>query len=191
MNNLSRTGKKVAALIVAITIIVIGVLIRWTYMPRWPSSYNPQESLEHLPAPEDPPSLSVNETNVGDITLSSKASFSTMEPHLSPNTFSFTLHLNVTNNGTSIINDLHVERLTIFYEDSTPVYTFGLLPSENVTISAESSRILEYQKDRDMMEVPSRLLTESQAFASVRVTFSNDIEVILTTPLAYIGHAIE
>ena len=82
-------------------------------------------------------------------------------------------------------------KVTIFYENATPVYTFGATPEGNSTIPAGSILIFEYENDRDMITVPWSLLRAGQIFARVLVTFDVDTAVILTTPLTLIAHAIE
>ncbi|MFW9793622.1 MAG: hypothetical protein ACFFEE_04940 [Candidatus Thorarchaeota archaeon] len=149
------------------------------------------ESLPHLPAPTGVPGYDIEEIVAGNLTLSVTGYFETMEPHIGPNTFSFTINVNVTNNGTTGIDDFNVDRVTIFYDNNTPVYTFGVVPSENTTIGADSNQILDYTKDRDMVVVPMNLLRAAEIFARVSIIFNIDTQVILTTPLTQIPYAIE
>jgi hypothetical protein len=97
----------------------------------------------------------------------------------------------VNNTGITAIDDFQVVKVTVFYENATPVYTFGAVPEGNSTISADTILVLEYENDRDMITVPNSLLGAGQVFARVLVTFDANSEVILTTPMTMISHFIE
>jgi hypothetical protein len=186
--------KREAAAIVAIilAILVVATLVVYGPWSQQPSPfYNPEESLPHLAAPTEIPGDEVNATTVGDLSLSVTGSFYTMSPHISPTTFDFDLDIFVNNTGSSSIDDFQIVKVTIFLENATPVYTFGVLPEGNSTIQASSVRTLECENDRDMVTIPHSLMIASQIFARVLVTFNVDSEVILTTPMSSVSHVIE
>ena len=114
-----------------------------------------------------------------------------MSPHRSPTTFDFSLDVVVNNTGVVDIEDFHIVKVTIFYENASPVYTFGVLPGGNSTINATSVVTLQCVNDGDMTSIPSELMMATQVFARVLVTFNVGAEVILTTPMTSLGHAIE
>jgi len=182
-------GGIIATLSIIILIITIVVLGPWSGGPS--PNYNPGESLSHLAAPGEIPGIQIDPIVVGNLTLSVTGSFYTMSPHNGPATFSFHLDVNVNNTGTEIVDDFQVVKVTLFYENAEPVYTFGAIPENNSTIPADSILLLEYENDRDMITVPSNLLIASIVFARVLVAFDVDTEVVLTTPMTNIAHAIE
>jgi hypothetical protein len=180
---------------VAMIIILILVIAGWPRGPPWSNGpspfYNPGESLPHLPAPGEIPGEQVDPTVMGDLNLNVTGYFQTVVPHRYPTTFSFNLDISVNNTGTTAIDDFQVVKMTVFYENATPFYTFGAVPEENSTIPADTILVLEYENDRDMITVPSSLLSVWQVFARVLVTFDTHTEVILTTPMTAIAHFIE
>jgi hypothetical protein len=147
--------------------------------------------LPHIASPSEAPGEYVNATVVGNLSISVTGSFYTMVPHNYPATFDFTIQVNVNNTGHSSIDDFQVVKVTMFYEDAKPVYTFGVVPDRVFIIEGDSTWVQEYQSDRDMVEIPSNFLWAPQTFARVLVTFDNGTEGILTTPLTSFGHAIE
>lgn len=177
--------------ILAIIIIIVAVVVLGPWFESSTPWYNPEESLPHLDGPAEVPGDHVNATVVGNLSLSVTGFFHTMEPHRFPSTFTFDLDVNVNSTRVTDIDDFHVVKVTIFYENATPVYTFGATPEGNSTIPAGSILIFEYENDRDMITVPWSLLRAGQIFARVLVTFDVDTAVILTTPLTLIAHAIE
>lgn len=182
-------GGIIATLVVIILIVTVVVFGPWSGGPS--PYYNPGESLSHLAAPGEIPGDQVDPIVVGNLTLSVTGVFFTMSTHNNPATFSFDLEVSVNNTGAVIIDDFQVVKVTLFYENATPVYTFGAIPENNSTIPADSILTLDYENDRDMIAVPSNLLIASYVFARVLVTFDVDTEVVLTTPMTSIVHAIE
>ena len=185
--------KEVGGIIAALVAIfvVIAVIIVGPWIGGQNPYYNPQESLPHLAAPAEIPGDQVNATEIGNLTLSVTGFFNTMSPHSSPTTFFFALDVIVNNTGTLSIGDFQVVKVTIFYENATPVYTFGTLPIGNSTIPPSSVLTLDYENDRDMITIPHSLMIASHVFARVLVTFNVDTEVILTTPMTFLPHAVE
>ncbi|MGD9396784.1 MAG: hypothetical protein PVJ05_10175, partial [Candidatus Thorarchaeota archaeon] len=142
-------------------------------------------------SPSDAPGEYVNATVVGNLSMSVTGSFYTMVPHNFPATFDFTIQVSVNNTRHTSIDDFQVVKVTMFYEDATPVYTFGVVPDSAFTIAADSIWVQEFQNDRDMVSIPSEFLWAPQTFARALVSFDNGTEAILTTPLTSFGHAIE
>jgi hypothetical protein len=184
--------KEVGGIIAAVVIAIVVVTFVVMQPPDigWPSWYNPEESLPHLATPGEIPGYEVNATIVGNLSLDVTGFFSTMSPHQAPSTFSFTIDLIANNTGDSNV-ELHVVKVTIFYENGTPVYTFGVDPDSNITIPVNTTMSLDYQNDRDMVSIPSNLWGTQYVFARVLVTIDVVTEIILTTPLTQLLHAIE
>ena len=178
----------------AATLVIIVVIVTVVILGPWSEGstpwYNPEESLPHLSAPAEVPGEYVNDTLIGTVGFGLTASFHTMAPHNGPSTFSFTIDIIVNNTG-GTIDDFHAVKVTIFDVNATPVYTFGVEPDSNFTIAANSTWTESYQKDRDMVSIPSDFRWAQYAFARILVTFDNSKEVILTTPLTQVWHAIE
>ncbi|MHA1964137.1 MAG: hypothetical protein ACXACG_02860 [Candidatus Thorarchaeota archaeon] len=187
---MKREEGGIIAIIFTIIVIVAIVLVGpWSGgLTPW---YNPGESLPHLPAPGEIPSEQVEPVVMGNLTLSATGGFYTMRPHQGPATFSLNLYILVNNTGSTAVDDFQAVKVTLFYENATPVYTFGTEPEGNSTIPSGSILNLEYKNDRDMIDLPSDLFDTWQVFARVLVTFDGNIEVILTTPMTSMGHAIE
>jgi hypothetical protein len=177
--------------VVVIMIMIIAIIIYGPWKGGIDPYYNPQESLPHIASPSDAPGEYVNATVVGNLSMSVTGSFYTMVPHNFPATFDFTIQVSVNNTRHTSIDDFQVVKVTMFYEDATPVYTFGVVPDSAFTIAADSIWVQEFQNDRDMVSIPSEFLWAPQTFARALVSFDNGTEAILTTPLTSFGHAIE
>ncbi|MFX0107668.1 MAG: hypothetical protein ACFE7R_05260 [Candidatus Hodarchaeota archaeon] len=145
-------------------------------------------SLEHLPPPDEVPGYEVAPIVVSYTTLNASAEFFGFHPHQGPWKLGFTLKVNVTNMARRHIEDFHAVKATIFRIDLTPVSTFGI-DAENATILSGETRILTYEESRYLSR--DTYTYETEFFLRVLVTFDNDTEVILTTPLSWAGIAIE
>ena len=171
--------------------VVIAVIIVGPWVGGQNPFYNPQESLPHLAAPSVVPGEQVNVTVVDNLSMSVTGFFHTMSPHNSPTTFDFTIDMIVNNTGPTAIDDFHIVKVTVFDQNYTPVYTFGVVPYANLTISGNYTTVHEIRNDRDMVTIPSDFMWSSYIFARVLITFDGATEVILTTPLTMFLHAIE
>lgn len=183
-----EVGGVIAAILV--TIVVIGFVVMQPTDVGWPSWYNPEESLPHLATPGEILGNQVNATIFENLSLGVTGFFSTMSPHQAPSTFSFSIDLSANNSGETTVK-LHVVKVTIFYENGTPIYTFGVDPDGNYTIPVITTMNLNYQNDRDMVSIPSNFWNTQYVFARVLVTLDVVTEIVLTTPLTQILHAIE
>lgn len=177
--------------VVILIILIVAIILIGPWNGAIDPYYNPQESLPHIASPSDAPGEHVNATVVGNLRMSVTGSFYTMVLHNYPATFDFTIQVSVNNTGSSSIDDFQVMKVTMFFEDATPVYTFGVVPDSVFMIAGNSTWVQEYQNDRDMVSIPSDFLWAPQTFARVLVTFDNGTEVILTTPLTPLGHGVE
>ncbi|MFW9833987.1 MAG: hypothetical protein ACFFEK_08340 [Candidatus Thorarchaeota archaeon] len=180
----------IVAVILAI-IVVIAIIILGPWPRGYNPYYNPQESLPHIAAPTEIPGEYVNDTIVGNLSMSVSGSFYTIIPHNSPATFEFTIDIFVNNTGVTSVSDFHVVKVTVFNENATPIYTFGVVPDSNFTIAGSSTWTNEYQSDRDMVEIPADFLWAQYAFARVLLTYYGNAGLVLTTPLTEFWHAIE
>jgi hypothetical protein len=180
----------ILAIIVVIAIIIVGPWPRG-YNPPSNPSYNPKESLPHIASPPEAPGEYVNATVVGNLSMNVSGHFYTMDLHNSPATFDFSIDIFVNNTGVTAVSDFHVVKVTVFNENATPIYTFGVVPDSNYTVDGNSSWTNEYQNDRDMVEIPAGFLWAQYVFARVLLTLHSETEVILTTPLTEFWHAIE
>ena len=177
--------------ILAIVIVIVAVVVLGPWYANSTPWYNPEESLPHLATPAEVPGEQVNATVIGNLSLSVSGSFYTMSPHNGPSTFSFTIDVRVNNTRVAALDDFHVEKVTIFNVNATPVYSFGVEPDGNFSIAANTTWVRAFQNDRDMVSIPPDFLWATYTFARVLVTFDGSTEAILTTPLTMMGHAIE
>ena len=183
------TRRRVAQILVAIgciTLIALGIMIRYPSPP----TLRILPELDPLPALEEPPGDDQVPVEIDNVTVGALVSFFMFQPHNGPNTFSFHLEINVTNNGDADIDDFNAPKASVFFPNGSLLYTFGLLPSSNNSIEVGERRTLGYDEDRDMPVVLGVLASE-EICLRVLVTFNSDIAVILTTPLIYILVAIE
>jgi hypothetical protein len=152
------------------------------------SQLSPQ--LEPLPTPEEPPGDTVLPIEVGTLLLNATASFFGGIPHRGPESFGFRLAMNVSNIGGYDITDFRFVKATVFSWLLTPVFSFGTEDSENATIVADSSEILNRTEagrvPRGTISYPGETL-----FLRVLVTFDVNIEAIVTTPLSIVHYWIE
>ncbi|MDF1539900.1 MAG: hypothetical protein P1Q69_13460 [Candidatus Thorarchaeota archaeon] len=176
----------VIAAIGCILAIVLGIMIR--FPPGVPPTILPE--LDPLPAPEEPPGYDQVPVEIDNVTLGALVQFYMFMPHNGLNSFSFHLEINVTNNGLTDIDDFNATKASVFFANGTLLYTFGLLPSGNATIEVGERRNLGYDEDRDMPTVLG-LLGWEEYYLRVLVTFNSNTSIIVTTPVASVGVAIE
>jgi hypothetical protein len=176
------------ALLLVGYLVVVMMLRNPTPTYPW---YSPQEGLPHLPAPDMVPGESVNRTIIGNLSMGVTGFFSTMQPHVAPSTFDFTIDMSVNNTGYTPVTNFQVVKVTMFYENATPFYTFGVTPANNLTIPADSIWVQDYSNDRDMVSIPTDLFFTQFVFARVLVSFDIGHEIILTSPLTWLAHAVE
>ena len=172
---------------VCILLVVIGFMGR-ILPPGLPPRILPE--LDPLPVLEVEPGYDQIQIEVDNVTLSTQVQFFIFMPHNGYNTFSFHLEINVTNEGPSNIDDFNATKASVFFSNSTLLYTFGLLPFDYATIEVGERRNLGYEADRDMPVVLG-ILGSEDLYLRVLVTFDSNTEIILTTPLTSIMVAIE
>jgi hypothetical protein len=170
-------------------LVVGGLGIWWEFQPRGPTPRILPE-LDPLQAPEEPPDFQQVPVSIDNVTLGALVQFFMFMPHSGLNTFGFHLEINVTNDGTSSIVDFNATKASVFFENSTLLYTFGLEPKENQTIPVGERRNLGYEEDRDMPIVYSGF-DYPPLYLRVLVIFNSNTEIIVTTPLTYLQIAIE
>ncbi|MHA2423497.1 MAG: hypothetical protein ACXAEF_01845 [Candidatus Thorarchaeota archaeon] len=180
----------------ALTIVAIGVCVLVVGIGFW-NVFSPTlperrllPELDPLEAPEEPPGLEQVPVSIDNVTLGALVQFFMFMPHSGYNTFHFHLEINVTNNGVSPITDFNATIASVFFENSTLLYTFGLAPKENQTIPVAERRNLTYDEDRDIPIVYSNL-GGNYFYLRVLVTFNINTQIIVTTPLTPIAVAIE
>jgi hypothetical protein len=96
----------------------------------------------------------------------------------------------VTNEGSSSLSNFDAVKATVFFQNNSLLYTFGLTPLENYSIATGEERVLNYENDRNMPEVLSKLQFEF-LYLRVLVMYNSSEEVIITTPLTSILVAVE
>ncbi|MHA2214251.1 MAG: hypothetical protein ACW992_13915 [Candidatus Thorarchaeota archaeon] len=182
-----RTAVIVAALLI---VFFSPLIVRSIYFFSRDLQVWSTPQLNPLPAPEESPGHAVAPLEAGTLILNASVVFSGGTPHQGPESFGFTLIVNVTNIGESNISDFHVVKATAFKPDLTPVFTFGMTTSENATISSGANELLTYVEDR---LVPRGTISYSyyELFLRVLITFDVNTEVIVTTPLTPVMFWIE
>jgi len=143
-----------------------------------------------LPSANETPSEKIIPLTINNVTFSALAKFYLFMPHRPPNTFSFNLEINVTNEGSSLLNHFDAVRASVFFQNNSLLYTFGLTPSDNYTIAVGEERVLNYGNDRAMPVVRSKLQNENY-YLRVLVIYNSSQQVIITSPLTNILVAIE
>ncbi len=171
-------------------IIIVGGAILFMSDFYWIPSQSDEPLLVPLSPSSSPPGVSRAPEKIGNISLTSSAHISLMYPHSGRNTLSFRMSINVINEGPEDIIDFHVNRTSLFFTNSTHIFTFGVVPSTNYTIPAFQSVLLNFTEDREMPGV-TYALSYSPLYFRVLLRFDQDEEYILTTPLAEILSAIE
>lgn len=181
-----RAGYILVALI-CIGFIILGILMRfYPIVPDEPIL----PPLDSLPPADETPSDELIPVTVGNITFSAQAEFFMMLPHRPPNHFSFDLTINVTNEGSSSLSNFDAVKASVFFQNNSLLYTFGLIPSDNYSIATGEKRVLNYENDRKMPVVLSALQFE-HLYLRVLILYNSSEEVIITTPLTNILVAIE
>ena len=182
--------KRIAYFLVAlicIGFVIVGILVRfYPLVPNEPTL----PLLEPLPPADETPCEEIVPFKIDNFTFSAQSKFFMMLPHRPPNHFSFDLVINVTNEDSSSLSNFDAVKATVFFQNNSLLYTFGLTPLENYSIDAGEVRVLNYENDRNMPIVLSKLQFEL-LYLRVLVMYNSSEEVIITTPLTSILVAVE
>lgn len=182
--------RAVATIIVCVLLVsavILGIMIQF---PPFEDNRRLLPELDPLPSSEITPGDSVDPIIIDNLTFQARVQFHIFMPHNGYNTFRFILDLNVTNNGPYVIDNLNATKASVFFENSTHLYTFGLISLLNYTLDPDRSRVFTYGEDRDMPIVLGKLGFET-LYMRVHITFGTGSEVIVTTPLSTIMVAME
>ena len=177
MNRNTAIGILVAVILTSS--VIVGILIQ---NPPFVDNRRILPELDPLPPAETTPGQTVDPVTVDNVTFQASVQFHMFLPHNGFNTFHFILDVNVTNNGQSTIDNLNATKASVFYENSTLLYTFGLEYILYYTLNPSDQRSFTFEEDRDMPTVLGELGFEL-LYLRVYLTFGEDSEVILTTPL--------
>jgi hypothetical protein len=173
--------------LIFIGFVILGILVRfYPIVPNEPTL----PPLDPLPPADETPGEEIVPFKVDNITFSVQSKFFMILPHRAPNHFSFDLVINVTNEGSSSLSNFDAVKATVFFQNNSLLYTFGLTPLENYSIATGEERVLNYENDRNMPEVLSKLQFEF-LYLRVLVMYNSSEEVIITTPLTSILVAVE
>jgi hypothetical protein len=173
--------------LICIGFAIFGILVRfYPLVPNEPTL----PPLNPLPPADETPSEEIVPLKINSITFSAQSEFFMMLPHRPPNHFSFDLVINLTNEDSSSLSNFNAVKATVFFQNNSLLYTFGLTPLENYSIAAGEKRILNYENDRNMPVVLSKLQFEL-LYLRVLVMYNSSEEVIITTPLNSILVAVE
>ncbi|MCK5239354.1 MAG: hypothetical protein KAR33_07405 [Candidatus Thorarchaeota archaeon] len=183
------TRNRVLALVaIGVCVLVVGIGFWNVFTPTPPPERRILPELDPLPPSESP--IYPDTHYIDNVILRAEVQFFMFMPHSGYNTFQFHLEINITNNADTPITNFNATKASVFFENSTLLYTFGLEPTEYQTIPTNESRNLAYEEDRDMPVVYSNL-AGNQLYLRVHVTFNNITYIILTTALTPIAVAIE
>lgn len=182
--------KRVAQIFVGLfclAFVILGIIVRFYPMVPDEPILPP---LDSLPPVDETPGEVIIPLTIDTVIFSACAIFFLMLPHRPPNQFSFDLEINVTNNGISSLNHIDAVKASVFHQDNSLLYTFGLIPTENYTVAIGEDRVFNFDKDRRMPDVPSSLQNEL-LYLRVLVMYNSSEQVIITSPLTDILVAIE
>lgn len=150
---------------------------------------------EPVPPPDDPPSIVVEEITVDDLELVASAffwqDFMPIVPVEGP-PFHLVIRLNVTNIGNSTVFGLDVLRVTVYFNNLTPLQTFDIEPGltccfDEFSVAPGETEFLEFTNNRETIFSPE-VAEDTDLFAQVLFTWDPDGQAILTTatvPLQY------
>jgi hypothetical protein len=178
------------SVVVGLIVVISGVAL-YIYSARYFLTYIPPSNpILPVPASDTPPYdfEPVDTIHAGSLTLNATANATGGIPHQGPMTFRMILVMNVTNTGSEDITDFHAVKVSVYNTDNDLFYTFGFLDDSNVTILAGESVSLSYRNNQTRVEFPFEPL---RIYARVLVTFDENREVIVTTPLIEAIFAIE
>ena len=121
--------------------------------------------------------------NIGNVSICARLFCVVYDTH-SSDFFSVDLYLRVNNTGPDNLQDFHPVKLSIFNENHEHYFTFGLIPSTNITIDAYSNVTEWYEGDRtlDTIQVVTPHLGHIKAYGRVLISYSG-YEVIVTTAM--------
>ena len=172
--------------IVFVSAVIIGIMIRF---PPITDNRRILPELDPLP-PGTVPGETTEPLTIENLIFLASAQFYMFMPHFGYNTFQFILDVNITNDGLSTIDNLNATKASVFYENATLLYTFGLVSLLNYTMNPGDQHIFTYEEDRDMPIVLGKLAFET-LYLRVHLTFGFSSEVIVTTPLTGVLAAME
>lgn len=182
--------KRAAQIIVGLIclgFVILGIIVRfYPVVPDEPIL----PPLDSLPPADETPGDEIIPVTIDNVTLSARTTFFLMLPHRPPNQFSFDVEINVTNGGLTPLNHFDAVKASVFYQNNSHLYTFGLIPIDNYTIAIDEERVLKYENDRKMPNVLSKLQNEL-LYLRVLVLYNSTEQVIITSPLTNIVVAIE
>ena len=182
-----NAGIGIIVAIIVVMAVIAGIMIRF---PPPVDNRRLLPELDPLSSYGESPGSEVAPITIDNVTFQASVQFYMFMPHSGYNTFQFVLDINVTNDGISAIDNLNATKASVFYENSTHLYTFGLISNLNYTVNPGESRVFVYEEDRDMPVVLS-MLAQEMLYLRVHVTYGIGSETIITTPLTQILLAIE
>jgi hypothetical protein len=182
-----KRAAQILVALICIGFVILGIMVRfYPLVPDEPIL----PPLDPLPPADETPGEEIIPTTIDNVTFSAKAVFFMFLPHRPPNQFSFDLEINVTNDGLTPLTHLDAVKASVFFQNNSLLYTFGLTPAENYTIESGEEQVLNYDNDHKMPNVLSRLQSEL-LYLRVLVTYNSTTQAIITSPLTNILVAIE
>ncbi len=182
-----RIGRGITVAVIISIVIASGAAI---FLLRGSST-----GLEPVPPPDEPPSTVVEGITVGDLELVASAffwqDFMPIVPAEGP-PFYLVIRLNVTNIGNTTVFGLDVSRVTVYFNNLTPMHTFGIQPGltccfDEFSVAPGQTEFLEFTNNRETIFSPE-VAEGTGLFAQVLFTWDPDGQAILTTasvPLLY------
>ncbi len=191
----TKTQRTIVGIVLtAFVVLTIGVL--YLQLPNFPNIFPTGTTetppiLDPVPPSANPPENTTDYETiaVGSLQLNATGDISGMIPHSGPIDFYVSLLVNITNNGTEDVTDFHAIKVSLYYLDAGLFYTFGLTPDTNLTIPAGQSVTLTYHNY--ITRIDTSFLMGSYVYACVLISFDNNQECILTTPILEGIFAIE
>jgi hypothetical protein len=177
----------ILVVLICIGFVILGIIVRfYPLVPDEPIL----PPLDPLPPADETPGDVIAPITLENITFSALAEFFVLLPHHPPNHFHFDLEVNITNEGSSPLNDFDAVKASVFIQNNTLLYTFGLIPAENYTVAVGEERVLKYENDRNIPNLPASV-QDKELYLRVLVMYNTSQEVIITTPVASILVAVE
>lgn len=179
-------------IVLGLAILIIGGIGVWRLLEiNTQPIPNLLEPLIPLPAASELPSNESFWTEHNNVSFSADVFYFPLRAHAGDH-FELTLTLRVNNTNPDALLNFTAVKISVFTDDHSHFYTFGLLPSESVTISGVSTVTLTYTEDRDIESLDD-LFTDFSGYLYSRIELSYEgvPSTIINSPTTLVFMAIE
>lgn len=183
-------------IIICVTILIVGpiTIIQLIQLrddvPQIETQYHP---LTQVPPPIELPESDIEWIYIDNLSLRIYWWVYTYLYHNGSKGTAGSLHISVSNDSNTTIEDLCFWRMTVYWADGSANFTTGFTDSTNFTLEAGSwlsNYVFEYA--HDWTGIPEELcLSSRQVYGRILMSYNSTISRVVTTPLIDLANLIE